>query len=117
MGRGAVEGMTLTRRRFLSLAAPATAAGILIPGACSRAPENGGTWDARIAALETRIRQAMTTRLVPGVQVALIRDARVAWQGHFGVRDQSTGAAVDDETVFSAQSMSKPAFAYRVMKL
>ena len=49
--------------------------------------------------------------------MALIRDARIAWTGHFGVRDRTTGVPVDDGTVFSAQSMSKPIFAYRVMKL
>ena len=33
------------------------------------------------------------------------------------MRDRSTGVPVDDDTIFSAQSMSKPVFAYRVMKL
>ena len=59
----------------------------------------------------------MRARQVPGVSIALIRDARVAWTGHFGVRDRTGGVPVDDATVFSAQSMSKPVFAYRVMKL
>jgi CubicO group peptidase (beta-lactamase class C family) len=51
------------------------------------------------------------------VSIAVIRDARIAWTGHFGVRDRTTGVPVDDATVFSGQSMSKPVFAYRVMKL
>ena len=59
----------------------------------------------------------MAARQVPGVSLALIRDARIAWTGHFGVRDRASGVPVDDATVFSAQSMSKPVFAYRVMKL
>jgi CubicO group peptidase (beta-lactamase class C family) len=54
---------------------------------------------------------------VPGTSVAIIRDARIAWKRHFGVSDASRGALVDDDTLFSAQSMSKPVFAYRVMKL
>jgi len=54
---------------------------------------------------------------VPGVSLALIKDARIAWHKGFGVKDQLTGAPVEDETVFEAQSMSKPVFAYRVMKL
>jgi CubicO group peptidase (beta-lactamase class C family) len=59
----------------------------------------------------------MAARQVPGVSIAAIRDARIAWTGHFGVRDKTTGAPVDEATVFSGQSMSKPVFAYRVMKL
>jgi CubicO group peptidase (beta-lactamase class C family) len=59
----------------------------------------------------------MKTLQVPGASVAIIQDARVAWKKSFGVRDQSIGVPVDDNTVFSAQSMSKPVFAYRVMKL
>jgi CubicO group peptidase (beta-lactamase class C family) len=59
----------------------------------------------------------MTARRVPGVSIAMIRDAGIAWTGHFGVRDSTTGVPVDDATVFSAQSMSKPVFAYHVMKL
>jgi CubicO group peptidase (beta-lactamase class C family) len=59
----------------------------------------------------------MQARQVPGVSIAVIRDARIAWTGHFGVRNRATGLPVDDATVFSAQSMSKPVFAYRVMKL
>ena len=59
----------------------------------------------------------MRARKVPGVSIAVIRDARIAWTGHFGVRDRTTGLPVDEATIFSAQSMSKPVFAYRVMKL
>jgi len=54
---------------------------------------------------------------VPGVALAAIQDGRVSWRRNFGVKDQSTGEPVDDSTIFEAQSMSKPVFAYRVMKL
>jgi CubicO group peptidase (beta-lactamase class C family) len=54
---------------------------------------------------------------VPGVGIAVLKDAKIAWQGSFGVRDAATRAAVDGETIFEAASMSKPAFAYVVMKL
>jgi CubicO group peptidase (beta-lactamase class C family) len=59
----------------------------------------------------------MTDLRVPGVSLVIIRDARIAWEKSYGVRDRSTGLPVDHDTVFSAQSMSKPVFAYRVMKL
>ncbi len=54
---------------------------------------------------------------VPGVSIALIRDGKVAWSRGFGVKDRVSGAPVDGRTVFEAASMSKPVFAYAVMKL
>ncbi len=115
--------MPFTRRAFLSLGGSGLAAGsVLASLGCSRttpAPASAptSTWEADIADIEKRLRQSMGARRVPGVSIAIIRDARIAWTGHFGVRDQATGVPVDDATVFSAQSMSKPVFAYRVMKL
>lgn len=116
--------MALTRRAFLNLGGSGLAATSLLTSVnCSRtasAPAKATTtptWEERIADIEQRIRQSMGARQVPGVSIAVIRDASIAWTGHFGVRDRATGVPVDDATVFSAQSMSKPVFAYRVMKL
>ena len=116
--------MPITRRAFLSLGASGLAAGPLLASLrCSRTtspPANAAAaaaWEERIADIERRVRESMGARQVPGVSIAVIRDARIAWTGHFGVRDRATGMTVDDATVFSAQSMSKPVFAYRVMKL
>ena len=105
--------MSLTRRALLNLGASGLAASSLLPAlGCSRTPSASAYAD-----IEKRIRESMAARRVPGVSIALIRDARIAWTGHFGVRDRTTNVPVDDATVFSAQSMSKPVFAYRVMKL
>jgi len=41
----------------------------------------------------------------------------VAWRGSFGVRSATTGARVTDDTIFEAASLTKPFFAYYVMKL
>ncbi len=54
---------------------------------------------------------------IPGLSIALIRDAEVAWSRGFGVKNVETKEAVDDNTVFEAASLSKPVFAYAVMKL
>src|SRR5215472_13521939 len=54
---------------------------------------------------------------VPGVSVAVVRDGSVVWHRAFGVKDAGTGAPVDDNTIFEAASLSKPVFAYAVMKL
>lgn len=54
---------------------------------------------------------------IPGLQIALIRDGRVAWELSFGVKNAETGSPVTDETLFEAASLTKPFFAYAVMKL
>jgi CubicO group peptidase (beta-lactamase class C family) len=116
--------MACTRRAFLTLGGYGLAASPLLASVgCSTTPPApadataSATWDERIADIENRVRQSMEVRQVPGVSIAAIRDARIAWTGHFGVRDTTTGVPVDDATVFSGQSLSKPVFAYRVVKL
>jgi len=54
---------------------------------------------------------------VPGVSVAVFRNARLAWRQGFGVMNRESGNAVNTETLFEAASMSKPVFAYIVLKL
>jgi CubicO group peptidase (beta-lactamase class C family) len=107
----------VTRRTFLG-----ASSGLAIAvTACSRKldskSERNPSWDERVADLEKRISQSMQQNRVPGASIAIVRDAKIAWAKGFGVRDQTTGAAVGEDTLFSAQSMSKPVFAYRVMKL
>ncbi|HSS97300.1 MAG TPA: serine hydrolase domain-containing protein, partial [Terriglobales bacterium] len=51
------------------------------------------------------------------VSVAIIKDAQVRWCRGFGVKDAASRQRVDTETIFEAASMSKPVFAYFVMKL
>jgi CubicO group peptidase (beta-lactamase class C family) len=54
---------------------------------------------------------------VPGAAISVIRGRRLAWSGSFGVADVSRPAAVSGRTLFEACSMSKPVFAYLVLKL
>jgi CubicO group peptidase (beta-lactamase class C family) len=107
----------LTRRTFLRVGS-----GLAVAAAgCSRKLdpkiEHSATWEESIANLEQHTAESMRDNRVPGASIAIIRDAKIAWAKGFGVRDQTTGAPVGEDTVFSAQSMSKPVFAYRVMKL
>lgn len=59
----------------------------------------------------------MKEAVVPGVSMAVIRDATLVWHRGFGVRDAATRAKVDDHTLFEAASVSKTVFAYAVMQL
>jgi CubicO group peptidase (beta-lactamase class C family) len=90
--------------------------------ACSRTNQRSGstastTSEGLIAELERQIPQVMADAIVPGLSIVLIRDAQVVWRRGFGVRDNASKAPVDSDTVFEAQSMSKPVFAYAVLKL
>lgn len=67
--------------------------------------------------VEQKIPGAMKELNVPGVSVALVQNARVVWRCGFGVADAETGKPVDNDTLFQAASMSKPVFAYAVMKI
>jgi CubicO group peptidase (beta-lactamase class C family) len=58
----------------------------------------------------------MTRAQVPGVQVAIVDGNRVTSHS-YGIANVKTGERVTDETIFEAASISKPVFAYAVMKL
>jgi CubicO group peptidase (beta-lactamase class C family) len=70
-----------------------------------------------IARLEERLPQLMKDGGVPGLSVALVRDGELVWHRGFGVKNAKTNEPVDDSTVFEAASLSKPVFAYAVLKL
>ena len=67
--------------------------------------------------LDQRIPQLMAAAHVPGMSLVVIQNGGIVWHGNFGVADAATGARVNDGTVFEAASLSKPVFAYAVLKL
>jgi CubicO group peptidase (beta-lactamase class C family) len=72
---------------------------------------------ATIAVLRKRIPELLKESSVPGLSLALIRDGKTYWVQGFGVRDAKTERPVTDDTIFEAASLSKPVFAYGVLKL
>lgn len=69
------------------------------------------------ADLEARIPALMKQARVPGLSIAIVHDGRVVWDGAFGVKSTESGAEVSPETLFEAASLTKPLFAYAVMRL
>lgn len=59
----------------------------------------------------------MRDALVPGLQMAIIANGRIASVRGFGTADVTTRVPVTPTTVFEAASLSKPVFAYGVLKL
>ena len=54
---------------------------------------------------------------IPGVSLALIKEGKVAYHKTYGVKNVITQEAVDDKTLFEAASITKPVFAFAVLKL
>jgi CubicO group peptidase (beta-lactamase class C family) len=67
--------------------------------------------------LDAEIPPLMRVGDIPGLSVAVVRDGRLYYSGAFGVRDATTRAAVDRNTVFHAASLTKPVVAYVVLRL
>ncbi len=72
---------------------------------------------AVISSLQNDIPTLLQKGRVPGLQIALVRDGKIIWHQSFGVKNIKTGEPVTEETIFEAASLTKPFFAYYVMKL
>ena len=73
--------------------------------------------DAAIATLQSDIPDLLQQASVPGMSIAVIQGGKVFWHYNFGVKNLKSSEPVDDRTVFEAASLSKPVFAYAVLKL
>ncbi|HYP50099.1 MAG TPA: serine hydrolase, partial [Pyrinomonadaceae bacterium] len=60
-----------------------------------------------IAQLEKSIPQLMKDGEVPGLSIAIIKDAKILWQQNFGVANSATKQPVAENTIFEAASLSK----------
>lgn len=73
--------------------------------------------EALVKDLERSIPKQMEEAKVPSLSIALIRDAKLLWSQGFGVKSTASKEPVTTDTVFSAQSLSKPIFAYAALKM
>jgi len=70
-------------------------------------------------AVEARVSALMEQFQVPGVSIAVVEENRIAWTHGWGVKKKGVDDEdrVDESILFEAASMSKPLFAYAVLKL
>lgn len=52
-----------------------------------------------------------------GLSIAVVQAGRVIWTGAFGTANDSARTRFDSGTIFEAASLSKPVFAYIVLRL
>ncbi len=107
------------KRRELLVAGSRAALGFcLVPGVARAGTiQSSPQWRPLVVELEKLIPQLMAEANVPGLGAAIVNGGRLVWRRGFGVRDTSSKSPVDNDTVFEAASMSKPPFAYVVLKL
>lgn len=86
-------------------AAPGPAAGMPLP----RQPDT--------AALTRDTPRLIRISDVPGLSMAVVQNGRVIWTGAFGTINDSAKSPLDAGTIFEAASLSKPVFAYIVLRL
>ncbi|WP_428660483.1 serine hydrolase domain-containing protein [Runella sp.] len=72
---------------------------------------------ASFARLDSVITKLMTDAKVPGLSLALIRNAQFDYSKSYGVTKADSTQRVDLNTVFEAASLTKPVFAYAVLQL
>lgn len=63
------------------------------------------------------ILRLIETAGIPGLTLAEIRDGQIARVETYGVESVETGQPVTEETLFEAASLTKPVFAYLVLRL
>lgn len=86
---------------------------IIDPGAIRRFTG----WPSTKSVIDSLLPDLMKELHVPGVSIALINDRAVVMSKSYGVMNVNQPDQVTEETLFEACSMTKPVFAYTVMKL
>ena len=70
-----------------------------------------------VSRLQEVVPRLMADGIVPGLSVALVQDGALVWHQGYGVKNAQTKEPVTETTMFEAASLSKPVFAYAVLKL
>lgn len=71
----------------------------------------------KIETLNNRISEICDSLKLPGLSIAIINDAKIVYHNTFGVINNQSREPVTNHTIFEAASLSKPVFAYFIMKM
>lgn len=69
------------------------------------------------AALARELPRLLRVSGIPGLSMAVVQNGRVVWAGAFGTVNDSAKTPLNSGTIFEAASLSKPIFAYMVLRL
>ncbi|HET6361080.1 MAG TPA: serine hydrolase [Gemmatimonadota bacterium] len=71
----------------------------------------------RVASLAARMPALIDSAGIPGLSMAVLHGGGTVWTEEYGVRNAVDRRPVGPETVFEAASLSKPVFAYGLLRL
>jgi len=108
----------LGRRALLTGSAALVAGGAASASARTetRCSEGNAAWIPSEKLVE-ELPRLMRIAGVPGIAIAVVDRGKLAWSRGFGVKNMLTRDPVREDTLFEAASMTKPVFAYVVMRL
>ena len=69
------------------------------------------------AEIDAAVTRLMTAAAVPGVDIAILNDGKVAYMKSYGFRDKEKNLPLTPDSVMTAASFTKSTFAYMVMQL
>jgi len=69
-----------------------------------------------ISELDNFLQTRIDSMQIPGLSIAIIENAEIKYHRALGLKNLDTKEEVDSNTLFEAASLSKPLFAYFVMK-
>lgn len=72
---------------------------------------------AAIEKLKKDVPRLMKEANVAGASIVLVRDGKLVWSNVYGVMNADTESPVTRETIFEANSLTKPFVAYALLKL
>ena len=105
----------VTRREF-ALRTGAALIALPAAGFGQKLPAQVSSWTLSDQFLES-LPTLMEWANIPGVAVAIVRDGKLAWSKGFGVKKAGEKDPIDSSTLFEAASLSKPVFAYAVLRM
>ncbi len=83
------------------------------PGTIDKTPD----WRSTAEVIDSLAPELMKELHIPGASIALIDNRKLIWSKNYGIARVDQPVPVTDETLFEACSMTKPVFAYLVLKL
>ena len=78
---------------------------------------NGSQMDAAQFPTRHELESLMKEKKIPGLSMVIIENAEIVLQLELGVKKIQAKDLVDSDTLFEAASLSKPVFAYGILKL